>query len=80
MVLFHENDCHFNLVVNKNDDLATLGSISRRLNVDPIVNTNENLEEVEVEITKNHEKPDKKVSDHKKCEDELKNIRKRTEI
>ena len=33
MVLFHENDCHFNLVIDNNSDLATQGSISTRLNV-----------------------------------------------
>ena len=33
MVLFHENDCHFNLVIDKTSDLAIQGSISTRLDV-----------------------------------------------
>ena len=65
MVLFHENDSHFNLVVDKNDDLATLGSLSVRLNVNPIVNSDEKHEDVE--IKKNYQ-----VSDHKNCKVELK--------
>ena len=42
MVLFHENDYHFNLVVNKDSDLASLGSLSYRYNFGPLlVNTDE---------------------------------------
>ena len=37
MVLFHEHDCHFNLVVNKESDLATLGSLSYRFNMGPLL-------------------------------------------
>ena len=35
MVLLHANESHFNLVVSKNSDLAVLGSLSFRFNVDP---------------------------------------------
>ena len=37
MVLFHENDLHFNLVVAKDSDLATMGSISYRQNIGAMV-------------------------------------------
>ena len=35
MVLFHENDMHFNLIVSENDDLVTMGSLSYRTNIGP---------------------------------------------
>ena len=41
MVLFHEDDCHFNLVVSKNSDLARLGSLSYRFNVGPTDNSDD---------------------------------------
>ena len=41
MVLFHENDCHFNLVVNKNSDLALLGNLSFRYTIGLILDYNE---------------------------------------
>ena len=37
MVLFHENDAHFNLVVAKDSNLATMGSISYRQNIGPMM-------------------------------------------
>ena len=45
MTLLHENDNHFNLVVNKNSDLAVQGSLSYRFNIGPIVEENEISEE-----------------------------------
>ena len=36
MVLLHENDIHFNLVVSKYSNLATLGSLSYRFNIGPM--------------------------------------------
>ena len=38
MVIIHEDDLHFNLVVSINSDLATMGSLSYRFNIGPIVN------------------------------------------
>ena len=38
MVLLHEEDMHFNLVVSKDSDLAKLGSLSFRFNVGPLIN------------------------------------------
>ena len=37
MVLLHQKDSHFNLIVSKNSDLAKYGSLSYRFNVGPIV-------------------------------------------
>ena len=37
MVLLHENECHFNLVVNKDSDLAMKGSLSCRFNIGPLL-------------------------------------------
>ena len=39
MVLFHQNDCHFNLVVSSKSDLATLGNLSHRFNIGPFLET-----------------------------------------
>ena len=36
MTLIHEDDMHFNLVVSKDSNLATMGSLSHRFNVGPI--------------------------------------------
>ena len=53
LVLIHENNYHFNLVVDKNSDLAQLGSLSYRFNVRPFlsneddIKTNDNREEKE---------------------------------
>ena len=40
MILLHENDNHFNLVISKNSDLAKLGSLSFRHNVGSIMKHN----------------------------------------
>lgn len=50
LVLFNENNVHFNLVVNKDSDLAQLGSLSYRFNVGPIVEDVEKKEEPEVKV------------------------------
>ena len=48
MVLLHENDSHFNLIVSGESDLATLGSLSYRFNMGPMLkDTNEEKEEKE---------------------------------
>ena len=70
MVLFHENDCHFNLVINKNDDLAKFGSLSNRLNVVPTFNASDkNDEDKKIE---EYEKVNIEASDHESCKKELK--------
>ena len=48
MVLLHENDSHFNLVVSGDSELATLGSLSFRTNIGPMTkDTEEKKEEKE---------------------------------
>ena len=51
LILFHEDESHFDLIINKNHDLATMGSLSYRFNVGPILESNENetIEEEHVE-------------------------------
>ena len=47
MVLLHEDDLHFNLIVAKDSDLATMGSLSYRHNIGPLMEKidDENTEE-----------------------------------
>ena len=35
MTILHEDDCHFNLIIDKKSYLAKLGSLSFRFNVGP---------------------------------------------
>ena len=51
MVLYHENDCHFNLVIDKHSDLAVKGSITSRLNVGNMKN-NDKKDKPDVKDTK----------------------------
>ena len=41
MILLHEDDNHFNLIVNNRSDLAVMGSLSYRFNVGPMMETSE---------------------------------------
>ena len=41
MVVIHTDDVHFDLVVDRNSDLATMGSLSYRHNIGPMVKENE---------------------------------------
>ena len=54
MVLFHENDCHFNLVISKHSELALKGSITSRLDVENIEN-NDKMEKHHVKDNKDSE-------------------------
>ena len=59
MVLFHQNNSHFDLIVSENDELATVGSLSFRSNIGPLMNseeTEEKKEKVEEEKEKDFEK------------------------
>ena len=44
MILFHEDDCHFNLVVKKGSVLAMEGSLSYRHNIGPLVDINDDVD------------------------------------
>ena len=55
MVLLHEKDTHFNLVVSKDSELARFGSLSYRANIGPMMNVGEeegvsNVEKEELEV------------------------------
>ena len=87
MVLLHQNDMHFNLIIPGDSDLATLGSLSYRFNIGPIVNKDIESEEnkdkcIDKEVTGDIEelrKQLKKCKEHNreletnyvKCEKEL---------
>ena len=77
MVLLHEDELHYNLIVSKESDLAQLGSLSYRFNVGPIMNNKIDTEVIgddsEVEINELSEKDLKK--ELKKCLDEKKKLR-----
>ena len=60
MTLIHEDDMHFNLVVSKDSNLATMGSLSHRFNVGPIA---KKTKVVENETTRSV--PDLEDEDHK---------------
>ena len=70
MILFHKNDSHFDLIIDKNDDLATMGSLSHRFNVGPLLEDKEAIEEDEPMIEQ--EQPKTEDSDYKKYKNELK--------
>ena len=59
MVLLHQNNSHFDLIVSENDELATVGSLSFRSNIGPLINceeTEEEKEKIEEERDKDFEK------------------------
>ena len=77
LVLIHENDNHFNLVVDKDSDLAQCGSLSFRFNVGPILTKEENIE------TSNKKQEEEKVNDElelDKVKEELKKCQKSKSI
>ena len=73
MTLLHENDSHFNLVVAKSSNLATMGSLSHRFNMIPFEENNfhENEPTKECQETLENESLKKKVED---CEKVIKNM------
>ena len=87
-ILLREDNNHFNLVIDKNDDLAVFGILSYRYNVGPLMEENTNsvgdLENIEkaneselVTVKKELNKCEKSKtfidSEYYKCEKELKN-------
>lgn len=63
MVLLHEDDIHFNLFVPKTSNLATMGSLSYRHNIGPMMKKNL----VDEDFDENEEEKDKKeLNDLKK--------------
>ena len=90
LVLFHENDNHYNLVVDKDSDLAVLGSLSYRFNIGPVQKDKNDVENVYEEKgnTKDISKQLKECRESKKrienqylkCEEELRNKTEEVEV
>ena len=76
MTLYHEDDCHFNLVINKNSELALKGSISTRLDAGES-GAKDDLVEIVVKEKKSNTKDDKEKEliklkkELKTCKDNL---------
>ena len=43
MVLLHEDDLHFNLIISKHSDLAKFGSLSYRFNFGSAINKKQDI-------------------------------------
>ena len=75
MVLFHENESHFNLVISKESDLAKLGSLSHREDFDVhiVKSTKDDLPGNDLKKELNQCKESKKMieTEYLKCEQEL---------
>ena len=71
MVLMHEDDLHFNLVVSKYSELATYGSLSHRLIDGSNMGENKEIDD-DVVVTESHEADNK-------FQDELKELKKITD-
>ena len=73
IVLFHENDLHFNLIVSEQSELATLGSLSFRSNIGPIVDEKEDDDN----ITDSLKTPESEnnTAETRKVEQELRKIK-----
>ena len=50
MVLLHEEDIHFNLIISKDSDFALIGSLSYRHNIGPLIEK-KNLKKKKIEKT-----------------------------
>ena len=53
MVLFHEDDMHFNLIVSEDNDLVTKGSLSYRTNIGPFMNNVDKEDSIEKDLESN---------------------------
>ena len=78
MVLLHENDSHFNLIIAGDSDLAKLGSLSYRFNVGPVLI--ETQDDKEVVLTGEDEDASEEIvtsnlkRELKKCREEKKKL------
>ena len=72
MVLFHENDMHFNLIVSEKDDLVTMGSLSYRANIGPYMKNNDKDELIAEVQESNNESI---VKENKTLKDQLKQLK-----
>ena len=72
MVLLHERDVHFNLIISGESDLATVGSLSYRSNIGPLMDVNE---EEEVEVT-DSEKEEEYLDPLEKSQTKIEDLKK----
>ena len=72
MVLLHQDDNHFNLIVSANSDLAKMGSLSNRFSVGPVEESNDASAKSSKGNNLNEENPKAEEKDDK----ELENLRK----
>ena len=73
LVLLHENDTHFNLVVSNQSDLAIYGSLSFRFNVGPIM---EDLSKTDSDIETNSSEDIENVAEDASLKKQLKECQK----
>ena len=71
MTLLHQDDLHFNLIVNKNSNLATLGSLSYRFNVGPIIKEENKMDQ---RIINEEEQDEVVISEEKSDDDSLNDL------
>ena len=76
MVLLHEKDMHFNLIVSGESDLATVGSLSYRSNIGPLMEENEEIEVKAIHEEKDDEYIDPKVNSLTEIENLQKELKK----
>ena len=74
MVLYHEDDCHFNLIVSKNSDLALMGSLSYRFNIGPMVADDD--EDTDGIAEEKAEEDDSDVAGNQNIDVRIKNLQK----
>ena len=73
MVLLHEEDSHYNLIISKDSDLARLGSLSFRFNVGPMIKESEDISEVnDIDENVDENDPIDLKKELKKCREEKK--------
>ena len=78
MVLYHENDLHFNLIVSEGDDLVTKGSLSFRSNLGPFMKNVDKTELVVNNIEANNDdivnEEASVINENKNLKDQLKKL------
>ena len=75
LVLLHENDMHFNLIVSKKSDLAMLGSLSYRANIRPMIDIMDEDEDNSTEVIESER--DKTPEEYKVLQLKLKKLQDR---
>ena len=77
MVLLHQEDCHFDLIVSKDSNLATVGILSYRSNIGPLIDQNEceevtGFDEQNPDAEEEHKEPESKADEINSLRKELK--------